>query len=105
MKKKILLVAGCMTLCAVAVLGVKVAEQIKTSSLLMENIEALTDNESGTGTCAMYAWIGDTWATLCNVSKEEALDEYNWWSTPDKAWCCDSCSSSSWWANICTSGQ
>ena len=98
MKKKILLVAGCMTLCAVAVLGVKVAEQIKTSSLLMENIEALTDVEVTEGTC-MWGWreyiAGNAYVyeVFCNISKEAAEEL----AKSKGNWCCESCSSTWYW--------
>ena len=43
------------------------------------------------GTCGSTGWTGDSWFTVCNVSKEEAMENFYWWDTPHKWWCCDSC--------------
>lgn len=61
---------------------------------LLANIEALTNGEpggGGGGSCGSYGWTGDSYAIVCNVSREEAMNNFNWWSTPYKGWCCDSC--------------
>lgn len=60
---------------------------------MLANIEALTFGETGggSGSCGSYGWTGDSYATVCNVSKAEAMENYNWWNTPYKGWCCDSC--------------
>jgi len=61
------------------------------SPLAAANVEALTCNEDKPGTCGSTAWTGDSWATICNVAYCCAMDNYNWWETDMKFWCCDSC--------------
>ena len=51
---------------------------------------------SNAGTCCSYAWTGDSVMSVCWVSKAKALENYNWWNTSDKAWCCDSCRGLDW---------
>ena len=67
------------------------------SSLFLANVEALARFPEGDGgTCGYQAWTGDSWVIGCNLSKEEMQEGYNWWDTPYKNWCCDSCGSSSY---------
>jgi len=57
--------------------------------------------EGSGGTCAMIAWGGDSWHSVCNESKEVVLYWFSHYNTSQKWWCCDSCSSTSWYNSEC----
>ncbi len=57
--------------------------------------------EKRTGTCCSYGWTGDSYVPACWVSKADALENFNWWNTPDKGWCCDSCPGLGWVKVLC----
>lgn len=75
MKKKVFMMLPCIAAVAiVTVIGKKTFESYayKTNSLLMQNIEALTDNESeGKSTCE--GWLG-----TCSFKCKDC--GYNYWS-------------------------
>lgn len=67
---------------------------------ILDNIEALTDEEVPSGTCGVAVWSGDSWMIcVCNTSYEYAQSIYNdpefahLKGTPYLRWCCDSCGS------------
>lgn len=96
--KKIKLFITALLFCTIGVIGYVTYEKctmIKVGKFMLANIEALTSDESGggAGTCGSYGWTGDSYAIVCHVSKTEAMENYNWWNTPYKGWCCDSCNS------------
>ena len=88
-------------------------EQRWSDPLLIENAVALAQDNGegamnpdeeggsggGSGTCGAKAWTGDSWEIVCKVSYAYAMMVYNWWNTPYKWWCCDSCSSSTYCGN------
>ena len=58
MKKKILITAGGLMVCAAVAIGINLSAKAKMSSLLMENIEALTGDEENE--CYQtYGYCGD----------------------------------------------
>lgn len=93
---KIKILTAVLLFCTMAYAGYTTYEKIsmsETERFMLANVEALTSGEtgSGSGTCGSYGWTGDSYAIVCNVSKAEALENYNWWNTPYKGWCCESC--------------
>ncbi|NDV65512.1 NVEALA domain-containing protein [Bacteroides sp. 224] len=96
MKKKILSGFAVLVVASVATFNVNLNKKNELTTLKLANIEALAQSETETskGTCGSYGFTGDSYAIVCNVSKAEAMDNYNWWyGTSNRAWCCDSCSS------------
>ena len=100
MRKKVL--TACAVVCTVCVLGAICLGQVNkgrsVSKLVLENIEALTDEEIPSGTCGVAVWSGDSWMIcVCNTSFEYAQSIYNdpayahLKGTPYLRWCCDSC--------------
>ena len=93
MKKRVM--AASAVVCTLCVISVVCLGQIKMNRLIsksaLANVEALTCTENKPGTCGSTAWTGDSWATICNVAKCCAMDNYEWWDTEYKWWCCDSC--------------
>ena len=94
--KKLLKIMGVVAVCATfAVVAYNQVNAKPENPILAKNIEALTYSENGngsSGSCGSYGWTGDSYAIVCNVTKERALENFNWWSTPYKGWCCESCS-------------
>ena len=95
MKKMRLLFATALC-CTIGYVGHITYEKVTMTNaekFMLANVEALTSGETsgGTGTCGSYGWTGDSYAIVCNVSKAEAMENFNWWNTSDRGWCCDSC--------------
>lgn len=96
--RKVKFLVASLLFCAMSYVGYTTYEKMsmtEAEKLMLANVEALTSGESGggTGSCGSYGWTGDSYFIVCNVSKEEALENFNWWNTSDKGWCCESCSS------------
>ena len=92
--KKWLLAITLVVIGGVAVNNVYLSPKIRGMSYIMlANVEALAQDENifNTGTCGSYGWTGDSYMIVCKASKEEAMENFNWWNTPNKGWCCDSC--------------
>ena len=79
-------------------------------SLLIENIEALTNDEGipidyydqvRTGTCGVKLMYDkgtpyEHWAVHCYISYDEAMFWISGWEIGTYNWCCDNCSSSTY---------